>query len=485
MRRAAAVLLGLGPALAPGSAPGAPLETFSSESSGPSVQVTGEMRWLGGVDTGFEPRREDGLSEHVVDLWGRASLGVDVKLSPMLRAVVQGRAFVRAGAEQGFARAKSSFEPTLGEAFLDVYTRWVDLRLGQQTLSFGANALLAPTDVLNPRELRQSFVELEPEDVKLPVLAARALATLGPLTVTGVWVPFFVPNRYDVFGQDLALVQPPLGMGLPLSVDPSVEDGLQEHLLETRRPGLPGDVGLRVTGELGGVKLGGSWVWASDKQPEVTLDPELAALLRSQARGEPLDTALLLSVGQRLRAGETLATGTYAREHTVALEASTLVRSAQLDVDVGFSPSRSFYGEQLDVLHAPAVTWVVGVSQAEQSDLVYSLTYTGLAVPGVPAQEHLLLLEPGAARGQAHTGFFHLLVADVHYTLLQGRLEVGLRGAFEPLQRSYLVSPRAQWRWSEHVHVGLSAEFYGGPPYSPFGYFNRNDQLLASLRVTL
>jgi hypothetical protein len=38
---------------------------------------------------------------------------------------------------------------------------------------------------------------------------------------------------------------------------------------------------------------------------------------------------------------------------------------------------------------------------------------------------------------------------------------------------------------AEHVSVGLAAEVYGGPSYSPFGYFNRNDQVLGSVRLTL
>ncbi|MCY1080865.1 hypothetical protein [Archangium lansingense] len=487
MRGGPTTLLALVPALALASPQeAAPLQEFSSDAPvAPTVSVRGDVRLMGGVDTGFEPAREDGLGEHVVDGWGRASLATDVKLSPSLRLVVEGRAFWRGGAQKGFERAKSSFEPFVGEAFLDVYTRWVDVRVGQQTLAFGANPFFAPTDILNPRELRQSFVQLEPEDLKQPVFAARALATVGPLSITGAWVPFFFADRYDVFGQDLALLQPPLGVGVPISVDPSVEDGLQPHLLETERPGLPGDVGLRVTSDVGRVKVGGSWVWANEKLPQVTFDPELEAVLRARERGEPVDAALLLSLQERLSAGESLVTGRYARQHVVAAEASTLVGPAQLDVDVGFSPSRTFYDDRLQPLRKPAVSWVVGASQAEESDLVYSVTYTGLAVPGVGAQEVLFLMEPGTARGQERTAFFHLLVADVGYSLLGGRLQVGMRGAFEPIQRSFLVAPRVGWRVSEHVHLGLAAEVYGGPSFSAFGYFNRNDQVLASLRLVL
>ncbi len=468
--------------------PSALEESFSAPVAAPSVQVSGSLRLQAGVDTGFEAQRSDGLSEHVVDGRGQASLATDVKFSPSLRLLVEGRALWRAGAERGLERAKAIFEPTLGEAFLDLYTPHVDLRVGQQTLSFGANAAFAPTDVLNPRDLRQSFVLTEPEDAKLPVFAARALGGAGPLSLTAVWVPFFTPHRYDVFGQDEALFQPGLGIRLPFSVDPSIEDALQPRLLETERPkAFPwlGDVGLRVTSEIRGIRVGGSWVWANEKLPAVQLDPELEAVLRAQDRGETPDAALLLSLQQRLQAGETLVTGRYERQHVFGLEATTLLRTTQLDMDVGFSPAQTFFDERLHPLRKPAVTWVLGASQAEDSDFIYSVTYLGLAVPRVEAGELLVLLEPGTARGQARTAFLHMLVAEARYAPRNQRWELGFRGAFEAVQRSFVLAPRAGWRFTDHVSVGLAAEVYAGKPYSPLGYFGRNDQILGSLRLTL
>jgi hypothetical protein len=487
------------PAEAPPAAAEPELEAFTPVSppveeaapapvAGPTVQVSGNLLLQVGVDTGFEPQRGDGLSEHVVDARGRASLATDVKLNPSLRLLVEGRALWRAGAEHGLERAKAFFEPTLGEAFLDFYTSRVDFRVGQQTLVFGANAAFAPTDVLNPRELRESQVLSEPEDAKVPVFAARALGDVGPLTLTVAWVPFFVPHRYSVFGQDEALLQPGLGRNLPFTVDASIEDGLQPHLLETERPeAVPylGDVGLRATSKVGDLTVGGSWVWSNEKLPQVRLDPELEAVLRAEERGEAPDSALLLSVQDRLRAGERLVTGRYERQHVLGLEASALVGTAQVDVDVGFSPAQSFPDAQLRTLRKPVATWVVGVSQAEDSDFIYSVTYLGLAVPGVKARELLVLLEPGTARGVERTAFFHLLVAEARYTLLDGDVELGLRGAFEPIQRSFALSPRVSWRLEAWLSLGLAAEVYAGKPYSPLGYFGRNDQLAGSVRLTL
>jgi hypothetical protein len=64
-------------------------------------------------------------------------------------------------------------------------------------------------------------------------------------------------------------------------------------------------------------------------------------------------------------------------------------------------------------------------------------------------------------------------------------VEVGFRGGFEAVQRSFVLAPRVEYRVVEKVRVGLAAEVYAGKPYSPFGYFGRNDQVLASLRLLL
>lgn len=459
--------------------------TAAAEGS-PEARVTGEVRLLAGVDTGFERRREDALSEQVAGAWSRARLETDVKLSESLRLVVEGRALWRAGLQYGGERAKSSFEGFLGEAYVDWYTPRVDVRVGQQVLAWGANAAFAPTDVLTPRDLRTSLLLTEPDEARLPAFAVRALAPVGPLTVSAVWTPFFAAHRYDVFGQDVALLQPGLGLTLPLAVEASAEDELQEGLLETQRPGpLPGDLGLRVQGEVEGIRLGASWVWAAEKLPQVALDPELEALLRASSRGETPDTALVLSVQERLRAGESLATGRYLHRHVVGAEASALVGPLQLDVDVGWASGQTFYSDRQRPVWKPTWTWVVGLSQAEQSDWVYSLTYVGLAVPGVEAQELLLLLEPGTARGVARTALFHLLVAEVRYMLPGGQWEAGMRAAFEPVQRSWALVPRVEWHATERLHMGLAAEVYEGVGYSPWGYWSRNDQVVATLRLAL
>lgn len=461
------------------------IESFESAPQGPSAQVFGSAKAQLGADTRQESAPGDELAENVVDLKTRARLAADVKLSDRVRLFLEGRALWRGSAQRGLQGARATFEPRLGEAFVDLYASKVDLRFGQQLVSFGANAAFAPADALNPRDLREGLLS-DAEEGRLPAWAIRAMGEIGKVSFTAAYFPFFTPHRYVVFGQDEALVQPALGVRIPSRPDPSVEDELQPHLLETQRPkAFPhlGDLGIRAVTPAGPVKLGASWVWMTEKLPQVRLDPELTALLAAQARGK-VDPDLGLSVQNRLAAGEELYSGRYQRTQLFSAEASTLLGSTQLDLDLSYSPRQTFFDELSPVSKA-SWTWVLGVSQAEDSPLLYSLTYVGLAIPGLKADELLLILEPTTAQGAARVGWVHLLVGVLGYTLWKGQLELSLRGGFEPVQRSFALAPKVSYKGMDRLTLWLAAEFNQGRAYSIFGYQGRNDQLVAGAEVTL
>ena len=477
------------PVEAEAAASGPVIESFPVAPAGPTAKVFGQVRGVVGVDTRFESAPGDPDAEDVTMFLGRANLGVDVKLSDSVRAVVEARVRWHAAAQRGLARARAEFEGSVGDAFVDLYTRKVDLRVGYQVVAFGANAAFAPADALNPRDLRDGMLSGEPEDGKIPAFAVRALGDVGKVTVTAAYFPFFTPDRYEVFGQDQALLQPGLGVSVPQQrLDRSIAEELQPHLLETRRPaafGWLGDVGLRLQTPAGPVKLGASWVWANEKLPQVRLDPELQAALNASARGKDVDTATALSLQNRLSAGEQLFTGTYGRQHVFSVEGSALVGPSQLDADLSYSPAQTFVDADLSPVSKAVVTWVLGISQAEDSPYVYSLIYLGMAVPEVDAAQMLFLVEPSTAQGAARTAFLHLLVGTTGVKLWGDRLELSIRGAFELVQRSFALAPRATYLGWAGARLWLGAEFYQGPTFSPLGYYRRNNQVLAGAQFDL
>lgn len=460
------------------------IETFKSEAPSPTVRVYGNASAYTALDTRFDSPRGAAGAENVFEGRLRAVLGVDVKLNEHLRLVLEGRAQVRGATQRELDRAKGFFEPLLGDAFIDLYTSKVDLRVGNQRIPLGANAALAPADALNPRDLRESGGELE--DALLPVFAIRAQGEVGKLSWLAAYVPFFQPHRVFVFGQDEGLLQPAFGQTFDnRRIDPSVEDYLQDRVLETQRPPpFAGDLALRISGE-GRVKVGASWVWMNEKLSRVTLDPELGRVLSAQAAGRPVDQAASVSVLNRFQAGETLYRGFYGRQHLFSLEGSALLGPGQLDVDLTYTPRQTFYDADFAPVDKAAVTFVASYSQASDSPLLYSVSYLGMVVPDIGKTEQLILLEPATAAGAPHTAFFHLFIGMVGVTVWNERFELSFRGTFEPVQKSFSLAPRVTWQGVEGLKVFLAAEFFEGTPWSPFGYFGRNDRVMLGARYEL
>jgi hypothetical protein len=462
------------------------LEAFTPAPVAPTVRLFGSVRGDTSVDTRFDSPRNVPFAENVAEGRLRATLGVDVKVNERIRLVLEGRAQLRLATQREFDRAKGFFEPLLGDAYVDVYSPKVDLRIGNQRVALGANAALAPADGLNPRDLRESFVAGDLDAALLPVPAVRAQGTLGQVSWLAAYVPFFQSNRFFVFGQDESLLQPALAPSFDTRrVDPSVEDFAQERFLETRRPPpFLGDVALRLRSS-GRWKVGGSWVWMNEKMPRVVVDPEVQVLASANAAGRPVPQAAAASVLNRFQAGETLFRGTYARTHLFSLEASGIIGPAQLDVDVTVTPRQTFFDAEFRPVDKSAVTWVVGLSQASDSKFVYALTYLGMAIPSVRADEQLVLLEPSTARGAARTAWFHLLVGTVSYALFDDRLVLELRAAFEPIGRSFALGPKVAWKGVDRLELYAAGEVFEGSSFSPFGYFSRNDKVLLGARLEL
>ena len=473
---------------------GVTVESFEAADAGPSVEsfvtgpaaatvrVYGNVRGETSIDSLFDSPRNVPFAENVAEGHFRAMAGLDARLSPNVRVVVEGRAQLRLVTQRDFDRARGFFEPMLGDAFVDLYTPSVDLRVGNQRITLGANAL-APADALNPRDLRESLINGDPDDSVLPVFAIRAQGELGKVAWLAAYAPFFSPNRFFLSGQDEALLQPALGPAFDdRRVDPSVADLGQDRILETKRPvPFAGDFALRLV-STGKLKLGASWVWVNEKMPRVVMDAELGSILASQVAGKQPSSAATVSVLNRFQAGETLFTGSYKRSHLFSLEGSTLLGPGQLDADLSYSPRQTFFDAKLTPIDKAVITWVVGYSQASDSPWVYSINYLGLAVPDMLSQEQLILIEPATAVGGARTAFLHLFLGAVSYRFWKDCFEVSLRAAFEPIQKSFALGPRVTFIGVEGLKVWLAGEVFDGPAFSPFGYFGRNDKIVLGAR---
>ncbi len=152
----------------------------------------------------------------------------------------------------------------LREAYLDAYSRHVDVRLGRQIVIWGKSDGLAITDIVSPRDL-SSFLIPEFRELRLPVTAAKANAYLGPAELELIYIPVFTPSILPSpdsiwFAAFDAPVEPTLNPA------PDVGSGVEDGEYYAR---------LRLMGGRGDLDLAGGYFWTNEPAP--TIEREFSA----------------------------------------------------------------------------------------------------------------------------------------------------------------------------------------------------------------
>jgi len=217
----------------------------------------------------------------------------------------------------------------------------------------------------------------------------------------------------------------------------------------------------------------------------VTLDSELARFIAEGPNASFSDPATAVSLSQRVGAGEQLVRGDFPRFAVGEVEASALLGPVQADLDIGHSGSRLYYDRHQNPVFHPTSTGVLTVADARGTDLTLAFTATVLWIHDVPEGEELVLLDPEGAGDSAHQVFdaFGALLAG--YKFDRGRFEAELRAYYDVRQRSNAEGIRGTWNATDHVHLVVGYQHFGGSSVSPFGYFRRNDAAWAEVRLEL
>ena len=273
------------------SVPGVPV--FS-----PKVRTTIELRSETRLDTAFD---RDG--ENILELSLGGKFSMDVDFSPTLSAYVVPKFEHQTAWTEDF--------DDRGFLFLNVpeaYLTWGKgrsyVRIGTQVFNWGTSDFAAPADVLNPMDLRKGLVAgTDPSANKIPVLAAEAVTGIGPITLRGVFQPFFTPSRFFLSGWDdsMGSIAAATGSGFMFPdlsgiLGPATADHIGDQLLITKRPEDRPDsasVGARATLQLDSMDLSVTAVHGWESFPRIKFDPALALvgaqLLDSLASKKPID----------------------------------------------------------------------------------------------------------------------------------------------------------------------------------------------------
>jgi hypothetical protein len=384
-------------------------------------------------------------------------------------------------------------EPTLREAYLGFYSERVDIRLGQQRIVWGNSEGVAPNDVLNARDNRNRL-QLDPEMLHIPTLAARADFDLGIAVLELVGQPFFTPNKTAIYGTNWALVQ----ADAPVHVrrffgtyagdrDPSsIQNALvQEHTSEGPFAGASAGAALRF--HFGRVDTSFYYFYGRDPSPYVYLDPDVArTFAAAKSTTNPTGEDFEVIYGAQKKASAAYGgpfVALYVRRQHVGSDLTTTVGPIVLRLDGAFDSATTFYTKQnLNSVARPTAQVVGGAeySRGIGKAIVLEASYLRLLGPEVP-----LIPTPN----QANNGPLLFVKDDniglanvIRWTFLE-RIVVENRTYFgiEPL--SWMVRPEVGYATPSFT-ARVGALWLDGEGGSFGGYYRRNQTVYVTTRYS-
>ena len=248
---------------------------------------------------------------------------------------------------QGETGTRGAFEPTVREAFFGLYGSQIDVRVGQQRLAWGVTDFMSPNDVVNARDQRDPFL-IEPELRFIPTPMVRLDWYRDILTLQAVYSPWFVPDRFDIYGTNWAAIQPSsppgfrnIAAGTLERYDRSLFDPAQRLYQQTSLPRADfryPSAGVQAAINGSGFDLHFYYHYGFDG-PHVAVDPSNTTLSAS-----------------------------YLRRHHVGMDAATTLGPIVLRAEVAFQDHRSFFRSDLLSHKSPAgqavgaIEWQTGDS---------------------------------------------------------------------------------------------------------------------------
>ena len=480
----------------------------------PKVRAGVEMSTKVAVDTSFE--RE---SEHIFEWSLYGALVMDIQLLENLTLFTKPKfEYVVAVDRAGGDREAVYLEPPEAHATLS-YGRFF-VRAGTQVFGWGSSDLVAPSDVLNPVDMRRGAVgSTSPEATKLPTFALEAVYGIGPITARVVVQPFFTPSRFYLSGWDdsLGVVGASQGLALP-DLDgllgKGTIDAIGDQLLITERPEhQPGDwtYGGRITARFGDFDVSATAVYGWESFPQIKMDPSLALLAgklgESFAAGQPIDPLsdpellpALDSLNTAIAEGRDVFTGSYQRRTLFGVDAVWAVDPIVLKVDVAYTLERTLYLQrEFRPVRHPWLNAAVGLEYVDGDTLQIIIEAFAITVFDVPSHYRLALLEPTSLPPSTfdvgdRTLIFPGLIGVVRYSILDGEVTFELATVEtlgiipsnrQPVVRDFIVQANVRWQVTDSHRLTLGAIFLEGRRDAYGGYYTHNDKIWVGYQWSL
>jgi hypothetical protein len=390
--------------------------------------------------------------------------------------------------ERGPANATDSFngfngqqhrnvlEGTLYEASIGFFSKYFDFRIGQQRVAWGRGDIFSPNDVVNARDTRDPLLA-EPETLHLPTLLLRGDIDLRRFGIIQLlYAPFFVPDKFDVYGTNWAALQP----GAPMAyrgffnlaaTDPTLQPivGAGEQQIAQRYDFTDAELGARYSLSIGNTDLSAYYHWGFDRMPTFSVDPQAAMLLNMVDFNTVMPGQL---AGIPMILGKPPFTAGYTRRHHAGADAATLIGPVALRFEAAYDTSRVFYQTDLNSFVSGALQLAAAVEyQTGDPGKVVLFEVTYLHIVDTPPVPLLVWSQDTAALG-----------TNIRWTFFR-RLELELRGGIGVQPFTYVLRPQIAVKVGE-LSFRLGALILGGDDRSFGGYFSGNKSLYTMIKYS-
>jgi len=288
---------------------------------------------------------EDNNSEHDMMNHAQLRVGTSLEHDDRLRAALFAKINYFSYGNDGTWDEDSDIR--LDDAYLNFRGDGFNMKLGDQIIRWGKTDAYSPLDNLNPEDLRDDLSGRR-EDRKFPIPMAGLEIYADNFTIAGVFIPFFVKSKYDLWGTDWAVLGRIDGM-TTIEEDPS--DSLKNS-----------EGGVRLSGITGNLDWAFSWLHTREDLP--TPDSLTVPAGFPLPAGNPTTSQL---------ADFSNATGQpvvliHDRQNIFGFEFETTLHSFGVRGDIAYIDHTSYFTRDLQRIRKPMVQIMAGVDYSGVND---------------------------------------------------------------------------------------------------------------------
>jgi hypothetical protein len=438
----------------------------------------------------------EGTGEDVLAFRAHARAEGTSRFRERFKVKVSGRADAELGLDANTQIGIQRYEAQIWDTYADAYFPSLDVRFGNQIVAWGTADLLSPNDVVNPRDLRRG-IAIDPDEMRLPLLALSARTFSGPLSLQGLWVPVAPSNRFDLLDGDYAILGPHAAtptekhigaLVSALADDPTLGPAVSPILSIGGEPdgGIEsGELGASGSIETRHLDLHTYFLWGHERNPRIRIADDLRAFLLNTPPAMLTPQALAERLGQLAAMGIAAVQVDYPRRIHAGAALATRIEPLGIMLDAGYTPKTStiLVGQSdggpvlgtVDTL--PQATATLSLDYDRGTDLSVVLEVSHLRVLNVPDGEQV----------------FQMTARD-HLTVIGGRLSWNPRsgpitlsglGFVDIDAPSYAVRPAIDLSGNDHWSVEIAATLYGGPHGSLGGIYDAADEVSLTVQYGL